>query len=84
MKLLWVFRAAAGSGELRAAWGTPGGLCWDRLYGDGRGQPWVCPEIAARWATENVPILEEDLSFSKSLKIAPGEKGAKSENKFEC
>lgn len=69
MKLLWVFRAAAGSGEPRTAWGGPGGLCWIRLHREGQGQTRVCPEIVASWAIENVPNLEEDLSFYKFLKV---------------
>lgn len=84
MKLPWVFRDAAESGEPRTAWGTPGGLCWVRLHGEGQGQTRVCPETAASWATENVPTLEEDLSFSKFLKVPLEEKGAKSENTSKC
>lgn len=55
-----------------------------RLHREDQQQTRVCPQVAARWAAKTVPTLEEDLSFSKSLKVAPGEMEAKSESMSEC
>lgn len=62
--------------------GTPGVLCWGQTPQRGPATK-VCPEVAASGQLR-LPALEEDLSFSKSLKVAPGKTEAKSESKSEC
>lgn len=70
-----VDEAALGDQGCSRIWGTQEclGRSWRSVLGPTpqRGQGQTRPEIVASWATESVPTLEEDLSFSKFFKVAP-------------